>query len=337
MKKLLIATLALVMAVSLSLVPAVVAGDGPLQYSTTIGRIGYGGDYFDFTDGTHVTWEPLTLEIDCADGIEFIITLPVAFEAGIWVNDNFALVFDDDNDGAPDFQVLYNTLEQGDPAVAHWATKTCIAGSWSGYEPIPEGWEVSASGDLGVFTINMPADSLDCPCRFALQVHKYVPPEQLGGEPVTDPGAPWSTAWFVLIQLPQDSIGNWISSENYQELSLPCSQVLLETEVLNPIICIDVSPTSIDFGSLHAGETSATEVLTIENLGTVDVKVTASTDSAFYDAALYLGGYNPISGWSKNIVKGTSSNVGAKVVVPDDWTAGTETGTLIFWAELPLP
>lgn len=336
MKKLLVVALALAMVVSLSVVTAVAASDGSLEYSTTIGRIGYGGEYFDFTDGTYVTWDPLTLQIACPDGIEFTITLPVAFEAGIWVNDNFALVFDADNDGMPDFQVLYNTLEQEDPTVAHWATKTCTAGSWSGYEPIPEDWEVSASDDLKVFTINMPADSLDCPCRFALQVHKYVPPEQLGGDPVPESeGAPWSTNWFVLIQLPQDSIGNWTTSEDYQEVSIPCGEVVLETEVLDPIIWIDVSPTSIDFGSLHAGETSATEVLTIEDLGTVNVKVTASTTSAFYDAALYLDGYNPISGWARNIAKGGSIPVDAWLVVPDTWTAGTETGTLIFWAELP--
>ena len=78
----------------------------------------------------------------------------------------------------------------------------------------------------------------------------------------------------------------------------------------------------------------------------MDVTVTADTESAFYLANLTLagggGGRLPIvdggDKWSMGLLKGATPGDGEmkdampEVCVPQGWSAGTETGIIIFWA-----
>lgn len=104
-------------------------------------------------------------------------------------------------------------------------------------------------------------------------------------------------------------------------------------------ISISVSPNTFDFGLLKPTECSVGKALTITNTGTVDVVVTASTSSDFYQAALQLydgSVYLPLIDWNNTnpaIVTGCSLSAPLKICVPYGYSAGTQTGTIVFWAE----
>ena len=187
------------------------------SYSTTLAKWWWGQEPFDYTDESfviwdpdkeshiHPEWNPTEITIEVAEGkITFTITMPTAFNPDAWVNDNFALTFDEKDDGVPDFQVLYNTIEDpvNRPEFPHWATKICTEGVWSDLEPVPNDWTVSESVDLKVFTISMPVGYLGgmgSTYSFALQVVKYIPDEN------ADPlGYPWSTQSLVVINIPEE-------------------------------------------------------------------------------------------------------------------------------------
>ena len=105
------------------------------------------------------------------------------------------------------------------------------------------------------------------------------------------------------------------------------------TEVLDDVISINVDPSFLDFGSVYRGQSSDLVPITITNTGTVSVDVTASTTSVFYGANLTLSG-DPVGTWGVTMAYGASSHtVQTQVNVPSDWDAGIEAGTIIFWAE----
>ena len=206
-------------------------GPSTSTYSTTLAKLWWGQEPFDYTDEefiiwdpkaetyVHPEWDPTEITIEVAEGkITFTITMPTAFNPDAWVNDNFAVEFDVGNDGVPDFQFLYNTIEDEEtrPGLPHWASRWYTDGDGT-LEPIPDDWTVSES-DLKEFTVTMPVSYLGgmgSTYSFSLQVVKYIPDEN------ADPlGYPWSTNSLVVINVPE---------EGYQEETVGEPNVVTET------------------------------------------------------------------------------------------------------------
>jgi len=114
------------------------------------------------------------------------------------------------------------------------------------------------------------------------------------------------------------------------------------------ITAITVDPTFINFGVLYPGSTSATEEITVGNIGTrkVDVSVEVRGTVLFKD---HLQMHNSDPSWSvsgetniwpsilSGLAMGASDQVWTRLPVPGDYTpGGVETATLIFEAE-PIP
>jgi Protein of unknown function (DUF3344)/CARDB len=103
-----------------------------------------------------------------------------------------------------------------------------------------------------------------------------------------------------------------------------------------PAVSIEVTPDTLDFGTLAPGQTSSEQTLGISNTGASNVTVTADVaDSA---GNLYVSGLLLDSGiwssYSATVEKAASVNAGATLEVPGGYTGvGTQEGTLILWAE----
>jgi len=130
----------------------------------------------------------------------------------------------------------------------------------------------------------------------------------------------------------------------YDDTGVPDTSTVGLTVGVPDIVAISASPTSIDFGTLLPGQTSAVFNITVENVGTQTVDVDASaTGSAMICTNLMLR--NPPKDWSdwvvgtpwsnivEGLVMGASDVVNTKLPVPGDYTpAGPEAATLIFEA-----
>jgi len=126
--------------------------------------------------------------------------------------------------------------------------------------------------------------------------------------------------------------------ENYQETyQLPpaSSAVTLGATIL-PAISIEVTPGTLDFGTLAPGHSSSELILSINNTGGSKVTLTADvTDTA---ANLYVSGMLLNSGiwnaYSAEVLKSAIVDTAVVLDVPGDYAGvGTQEGTLIIWAE----
>jgi hypothetical protein len=105
---------------------------------------------------------------------------------------------------------------------------------------------------------------------------------------------------------------------------------------IRPAISIEVTPGTLDFGTLAPGQTSSEQTLGLSNTGGCNVSVTADViDTA---GNLYVRGLLLDSGiwssYSTEVAKSATDSVGAVLAVPDDYAGvGTQEGDLIFWAE----
>jgi len=103
-----------------------------------------------------------------------------------------------------------------------------------------------------------------------------------------------------------------------------------------PAISIDVTPGTVDFGTLAPGQASSEQTLSISNTGGCNVSVTAdATDTA---GDLYARGLMLDSGiwssYSAAVEKSAAVDAGAVLDVPDDYAGvGPKEGTLVFWAQ----
>lgn len=109
----------------------------------------------------------------------------------------------------------------------------------------------------------------------------------------------------------------------------------MDADTGEEIVAINVSLTSIDFGTVVPGSSSAEKPITVENKGTVPIDVSASVDpiGTVFDH-LQLDGKVSIANWKiLSLVGGASQGVNAQLVVPREYSAqGEETTTLIFIA-----
>ncbi len=116
------------------------------------------------------------------------------------------------------------------------------------------------------------------------------------------------------------------------------SSTVLTTEII-PAISMTVPTTTVDFGKVGAGMTSANQVITVVNTGAKSAKVSAmmlDDDSGFYNESLWLNSLN-IGGFSSVVPSDTSDfryeyEILANLVVPD-WAGGKYDGTIFFVAE----
>ena len=145
--------------------------------------------------------------------------------------------------------------------------------------------------------------------------------------------------------------GSWMSETAYvDDVTIngvtydfePTSSVGLTANVPD-IVAISAAPTSIDFGTLYPGQTSSVESITVTNIGTHTVNVSASLDSS--SAALFkdnlvmrfdaTGSFvtGPWDDIITNLAMDVSRYVQTRLPVPSNYTpSGTETGLLVFEA-----
>ena len=127
---------------------------------------------------------------------------------------------------------------------------------------------------------------------------------------------------------------DWGDVSTYVDIFVYGSSVVGVVADADQIIAISVSPASIDFGTVNPGESSGTEPIAVENIGTVKVGVTAMIDPTgkVFDHLQLDGG--SVSGFGlANLVGGEIRSVGAQLVVPREYSAqGSETAVLIFIA-----
>jgi hypothetical protein len=115
--------------------------------------------------------------------------------------------------------------------------------------------------------------------------------------------------------------------------------VNLSSEVL-PQVSIAVDQTTLDFGVLTVGVSSAARTITLRNMGTSTIKVTTVTSAGFYNNCLYIDGKHagagwaiPADGWTVNLVSGQVWDVSAVVIATSSYS-GVLTGTVTFVAEI---
>ena len=113
------------------------------------------------------------------------------------------------------------------------------------------------------------------------------------------------------------------------------SSVSLSVDII-PAVGLVVTPGSIDFGVLSAGETGGEHTITIENTGGFNIDVTADvTDTAnnlFVDGLLLDSGV--WSAYNTSIAATDSDTAVALLEVPVDYIGvGDKEGTLVFWAQ----
>ncbi len=102
------------------------------------------------------------------------------------------------------------------------------------------------------------------------------------------------------------------------------------TEVVVPIVSINVDKSYLNFGSIVEGE-SGSDTVTITNTGDVNVDVSWNVveSGTFYLDNL---GYVPSSPILALTPSG-SSLITLTLIVPSDTPPGVKTATLVFWAE----
>ena len=123
----------------------------------------------------------------------------------------------------------------------------------------------------------------------------------------------------------------------FEPVSLETTTTL--TAEIIPAISMTVPTTTVDFGKVGAGMTSANQVITVVNTGAKSAKVSAmmlDDDSGFYNESLWLNGGN-LGGFSSVVPSDTSDfryeyEILANLVVPD-WAGGKYDGTIFFVAE----
>jgi hypothetical protein len=111
--------------------------------------------------------------------------------------------------------------------------------------------------------------------------------------------------------------------------------------VVMEMVGIDLNRSSVDYGDVMPGESSAVEAVDIDNIGTLDCDVTLEVVGAddvaqsFYEQSLYIdsGLYN-VGTVIASIPVAGSQSVDTQLQVPLSWAEGTgaQEATFIFWA-----
>ena len=129
--------------------------------------------------------------------------------------------------------------------------------------------------------------------------------------------------------------GAFLVLQRYSTPQTVSSGVSLGASII-PVVSIEVTPDTFDFGTLAPGQTSNEQSLGITNTGASNVAIMADVADTASD--LYVSGLQLDSGiwssYSATVEKAGSVNAGAALAVPGGYTGlGTKEGTLILWAE----
>jgi hypothetical protein len=121
-------------------------------------------------------------------------------------------------------------------------------------------------------------------------------------------------------------------------MTLASESVGMTADVPAPIISISVSPLSIDFGRLYAGQDSAIKAITVTNTSPIvsvhiDAEVMNESRPLFYATNLKLDLSSVVAWMITSLAHGVSQPVSAVLSIPIDTDMGTLTATLVFWAE----
>jgi len=141
-----------------------------------------------------------------------------------------------------------------------------------------------------------------------------------------------ATVTFYVDGVAADQTWEWHSGD-VKELNLTVTSA-----PPGELISISVSPTSLDFGSVEAGQSSSAEQLTVTNNGTVAISVTADTvndEGDFYRASLTLDSQGLDVWVIDSLDVGESQVIEVVLTVSAEASAGERIATLIFSAELP--
>ena len=157
----------------------------------------------------------------------------------------------------------------------------------------------------------------------------------------------WDMDWswgsdFVPLQYPgfDVSISN-LGSGQYRVTLTPAAAGSTQLTVEVPdIVAISVDPTSIDYGTILPGQTSAQKNVTVTNIGThsvtVDIDVSPDSGTVFDYLELYKSGWIVGTSWDDFITglgMNASSSVATRLPVPSSYVpGGDEDAALIFTA-----
>lgn len=312
-KKKLSILIALVMAISLCLVPAVAVSAAEPIYET---------------EGSCPT--DITIEV-VDNSVVWTIDIDMASSPVSNGHVGYGLVISLDNIN-PAFQIHGNDgvdhfYEFGTHLYSEWVAGEGWNGWLTGWNgtgdrlanniPVTDVDWVEATGERyiaenpdGVFTVTIDKAKLAPEFRWAVQVMANTSDTQYPAEWVM-----WSG-----------------DASTFATYTIPGAATTATTEIPEDLIQISVSPPTLDFGEVYRGQSSASLPLEIANTGSVLVNVSTSTGSAFYQAALTIDGVSVVT-WNDTIASPGSIFPSAQVTVPSDWASGIETGTIIFWAE----
>jgi len=197
--------------------------------------------------------------------------------------------------------------------------------------------------------------TMDWNTMYAMEtdVGAYLPatgtPEIPGGAAGKGGGAgAWDMDWswgseVVPLQFPGFDVVVGGSSPNYTVTLTPAAAGATNLTVDVPdILAISVDPTSIDYGSLIPGATSDTQDIDVTNVGTVTADVGASVSgSALFVDNLEIKNYTQAGSYSMgpwallidDLVMDDSETLRTRITVPGSYTpSGVETAVLTFSA-----
>lgn len=158
-----------------------------------------------------------------------------------------------------------------------------------------------------------------------------------------------ANAGAVWLVTDQNEDGSWyadgdeyleVNGEAARALVLAAGGTTTDIEVNIPqIVAISVTPTSINFGTIYPGQSSADKAINVDNIGTVEIKVDATlvtTGTVFDNLSLNGQVLYPLPTTTDlitNLVTGTDQTVIALLEIPGNYSAkGVETNQLVFEA-----
>lgn len=130
---------------------------------------------------------------------------------------------------------------------------------------------------------------------------------------------------------------DWSDVATYVDVPVQQHTATVDLTVNIPVtVSISVDPTLWDFGTVLPGGSSDPIWVTVTNTGSVPITVTTELDptGTVFDTCLHFPSGSLITDFDQNLDGGAYYANNAQLRVPRDYTAkGVETATIIFWAE----
>ena len=310
------------------------------KYLIEVGREDYGGPEVDLDDPTdpYSTLDNILLEVSDVDGfmVFTITTAPgmIAFPADTY-SGSVVFIIDEDADGKTDWEVSYETPSQ------YPGHEDCIWGYEealeSGANPEPREFtdatlrdDITVARDGDKFILGVSYEKLGGPgsdFKFGIYISHLT--EYWGGIP--------GGAGQVMIFFPYFEEFDWADTSAFPTGTVPGDPFSMDAEVIPSVVSISLEPEGVDFGTITAGYSETRYVTVIHDGNAVLEEITVelySDTERFYEKNLLVD-YHPhdYSDWTIRLVPHTGYEVPLDLSVPQFYTPGDYTGTLVFWAE----